>query len=153
MARVKGKDVILEMMDSIERLEEIAKEHEHRLKELGDVAMDSAARIVGLASGFGTLTSGLRQLTTQVGQVTTQMGQVTTQMGHLGDQAASLTSRIEALESDMLTLAQGFRDGAAAQRESQQHLARLGRLLVQYAGNSDSRFDAIEGRLDALESA
>lgn len=146
MARVKGKDVILEMMDSIERLEEIAKEHEHRLKELGDVAMDSAARIVGLASGFGTLTSGLRQLTTQ-------MGQVTTQMGHLGDQAASLTSRIEALESDMLTLAQGFRDGAAAQRESQQHLARLGRLLVQYAGNSDSRFDAIEGRLDALESA
>lgn len=116
MARVKGRDLVLEIVEAVERAERTAQQQ------------------------------------TELMEAVTALSEHTTErIGQLRESIAQLNERVASLESESDELSLQFAKGARLAQEHARQLGQVGRLLRELAGGSETRFDTIETRLDALE--
>lgn len=130
MARAKGRDVVIDLMDAVAKLEATATRHADQLEALAAHAVATSAEMLGLSE--------------QVRDVSRRMHDVSQRM-------EDVSQRVGSLEVEFQELAQGFVESAKLSRTIEQQLGRVARLLGEFAGSSTSRFDDIEGRLEKLE--
>lgn len=130
MARVKGRDVLLELMDSVEALQATAAEHADLLASMAEHTVSTSAEMTALAG---------------------QVAHVSRQMSHVSQRMDDIAKRTASLEADFQTLAQNSVESVKFARTLQQQLGRTAKLLGEFAGGSKNRFETIEGRLDRLE--
>jgi chromosome segregation ATPase len=125
------------MLDSVAKLEAAVTAHADQLETLAHHAMRTSAEVTALA--------------VQVRDVSKRMDDVSKRMDDVSNRMDGVAQRLGSLEGETQSLAEGFVESAGLARSTQQQVGRFARLLTEYAGRSDSRFDEIEGRLDALE--
>ena len=172
MAKVKGPDVLLGLMEAVAKLEATSEKHADQLESLAQTAMATTATLTALTSDMrhlwrasaetakrmddmtqrmNDMTQRMDDMTQRMNDMTQHMNRMTQHLGSLSGHVGSMTGRVESLESEMMTLAQGFVQAAASAREREQLTKHVARLLNEFAGRSLTRFDAIEGRLLKLE--
>ena len=139
MARSRGRDVVIELMDAVEALQATSQRHTEQLEALAQVSMETVAHVTALTQTVGTLSHTVGTLSNTVGTLSHTVG--------------TLTQRVEALESDVRRLSEGFVAAAANSRLQTQQLAQVGRLIGQLAEGAQDRFERIESRLTKLERA
>ncbi|MFZ5444245.1 MAG: hypothetical protein ACOZQL_29885 [Myxococcota bacterium] len=172
MARVTGKDVVLDLMDEVKRLGDLQVRQdaafarfEVRLELVIDHTRNLATQMEGLSQRVDGLTQrmdgltqrmdGLTQrmdeLTQQMGAVTQQMNAVTQQMNgmtqHLGvvtRAVADFSDEATSLRADLTTLARTNAETGAG-------LKRVAALLAKVVDTTDERFDDLEARVLKLE--
>jgi predicted nucleic acid-binding Zn-ribbon protein len=137
MARVKGRDALLDLMDTVARLEATTGRHAEALETLAAQMAKTTAQVVGLTTIYGGLASGMRGLSQRMDEMSTRMEQ--------GEQ------RLQALEGDMQRQHEMTLSAASTAREQQHLVGRLGKFIGVLADSSSDRFDEIEARVDALE--
>lgn len=130
MARAKGRDVLLDLMDSVEKLEASSRLHAEQLENLAKLAMGTSATVTALSA---------------------EVQQVWRALESLADEMGAVSQRVNSLESEVQVLSEGFSQAAVAGRTHQQQMSRFARLFVEFVDGSRSRFDLIEIRLDKLE--
>ncbi len=151
MAKVKGRDVVLELMNTVERLERGFETHSDRLDEMAQVAMNMAARTTAMEARTSHLEQRMNQLTATVNQLVTTVNQMNATVTAMGTEVTSLRTEAAELSADTTRFAE-LAVGAAKQgRENQLGIGRLARLLGELAEGTDSRFDQLEHRVTALE--
>ncbi len=130
MARVRGRDVLLELMDAVAKLDATSAAHTEQLESLAAVSMQTSATVTGLSG---------------------QVRGLSEQMRGLSEQMRLAWKAIDKLDREMHDLSEGFALAAITARSNQDAVKRVGQLVLQLAEGSSSRFERIEGRLDALE--
>ena len=123
MARVKGRDVLLEVMETVAKLEAGATAQAEKLEALAVHAAQAAAEMAALRL----------------------------ELRELSRAAKSVEQRVGSLEPEFHALSQGFVDTAKLNRTQQQQIGQLARLINEVAGNSHTRLEDLEERVDALE--
>jgi chromosome segregation ATPase len=165
MARVKGRDVVLELMDAVERLEATSAEHADLLESLAEHTVSTSAEVAALAGQMAHVSRQMNDVSQRMNDVSQRMDDVSQRMDDVSQRVDDVSQRMEgvsqglagvskrtaSLEVDFHTLAQNSVESAKLARTVQQHLGRLAKLLGEYAGGSKSRFETIEDRLDRLE--
>lgn len=151
MARAKGRDVLVEMMETVAKLEATATAHATKLEALAVHAVQSAVETTALRLGLGELATGLADVSKRMNDVSKRMDDVAKRVDGLSDRTGHVLQRVGALETENHALAQGFVDTAKLARTQQQQLGQLARLVKEQAGNSKTRLDEIEDRVVALE--
>lgn len=123
MARAKGRDVLIELMDSVAQIQATTARHADLLETLAAQAVSIAHRVQSLER----------------------------QVQSLERQVHELERQVHELGSEVHELAQGFVQSAELSRTLQQQVGRMARTLGDFAGGSATRLKAIEQRLDRLE--
>ncbi len=144
MARAKGRDVVIDLMDAVGKLEATSTAHADQLEALARQAMVTSAEVTALAHQ-------MRDVSQRMDDVSQRMDDVSQRMDDVSQRMDGVSQRVGSLEGEFTSLAQGFVESARLARVTEQQLGRFARLLGEFAGGSRSRFDDIEGRLDALE--
>lgn len=122
MARVKGRDVVIDMMDAVEKLHATSAEHAELLESMAAHAMQTSAELTALS----------------------------VQMVSTSKRLNEVSHRVTSLEGDFHSFAENFVRSATLARTTEEQLGRLARLLGEFAGDSNSRFDSLEGRVSKL---
>jgi chromosome segregation ATPase len=172
MARVTGKDVVLDLMGEVKRLGEVQVRQEAafaRFEMRLELVIDHtrtlatqldgltqrvdglAQRMDGLTQRMDELTQRMDELTQQMGAVTQQMNTITQQMNgvtqHLGvvtRAVADFSDESTSLRGDLTTLARTSGEMGAG-------LKRVAALLAKMVNTNDERFDDLEARVLELE--
>ena len=144
MARVKGRDVVVELLDAVAKLEATTALHAEQLESLADLAMGMTVQVTALSSE-------LRQVSRNASELSKRMDDVSKRMDDVSKRMDDVSTRVDGIEGDLQTLAQGFVDAAATARTAQQQTGRLAKILGDLAEGNRSRFDDIEDRLVKLE--
>lgn len=158
MARARGRDVVLELMNAVERLEATTARHAEQMEEVARLGLQTAATTVALAAdmrAFKQQFDGLKQqvdgLKQQVDGLKHQVDGLKHQIDGVQEQVVGLDVRVGSLEEETLALSGALVKSAETSREIQQQMGRFARLLAQFAEGNTSRFDDIEQRLTRLE--
>lgn len=165
MARVRGREVVVDLMDAVAKLQETSTQHAEQLEALASLSMGMAARLTGVEQQVTGLTHQFNGLTHQVNGLTHQVNGLAQHVSAIAQQLATVASHVEdlsggfvqlrqrvtALEQDAQQLAEGFLNGAKLARSTEQQLGRFGMLLGQLADGSNSRIDQLEARVKKLE--
>jgi methyl-accepting chemotaxis protein len=172
MARIKGRDVVLELMEAVGALEKTAVLHARQLGEIATMAVETSARAHGLTTHVGALAKGfsdlsrrmddmttrMNDMTTRMHDMTTRMHDMTTRMHDMSTRTNDMSTRMDAFENEAASFEAGLATQAehtkvAAQTSNQQaqQIGRLSRLIGVFADSSTNRFDDIESRLVVLE--
>jgi chromosome segregation ATPase len=144
MARARGRDVVLELMDAVGELEKTTALHATQLGDIAALAVETSAKVVGLSGQMGALTKGFADLSRRMDDMTHRMDDMTHRMDALTRETASLGA-------DLTTQAETTLLASKTAHQQQQQLGRVARLLSVFADGSDHRFADIESRLGALE--
>lgn len=158
MARVTGKDVLVDLMSTVKALTESqARQDEDiqriivRLELMTErtnglaTRMDTmAAQMDEMATQMQSMTTQMQMLTTQMQTTTTQMSAMSSSMGFFGRELGSLGEDHNTLRGEFVTLA---RHGV----ETRSQLNRLSGILTRLGTSTDERFDEVETRLTKLE--
>ncbi len=137
MARARGRDVVLELMDAVGELEKTTALHATQLGDIAALAVETSAKVVGLSGQMGALTKGFADLSRRMDDMTHRMDALTRETASLG--------------ADLTTQAETTLLASKTAHQQQQQLGRVARLLSVFADGSDHRFADIESRLGALE--
>jgi len=165
MARVKGRDVLLELMDAVAKLEASSERHATQMESMAKISMETTAivtalsgevrmlwREVGVISkSVASLSSTVDALSSNVDALSSNVDALSSNVGSLSSSVGAIAQRVESLETETQRLSEGFLDAAQGARTNQQNLGQVARLLVEFSGNHTDRFDRIESRLDKLE--
>lgn len=144
MARVKGRDVLLEMMETVAKLEATATSHAVKLEALAVHAVQSAAETTALRVDLREVAKGMHD-------VSKRMDDVSKRMDDLSERTERVVQRVGSLETEAHSLAQGFVDTAKLARTQQQLVGQLARLIKEQADSSSGRLDELEERVHNLE--
>lgn len=144
MARVAGKDVMLELMNTVERLDRGFATHAGRLDEMAKVAMEMAARTAALASRSD-------QFTTRMNEMTVTVNQLTANVSSMGAEVTRFTTEVGELSDDTTRFAEIAITAARESQETRGDLRRLTRLVGALAERHGTRLDDIEARVTRLE--
>jgi methyl-accepting chemotaxis protein len=172
MARVKGRDVVVELMDSVAKLEATSALHAEQLESLAKHAIGTTATVTALGSEMRLIWRSVGELSKRMDDVSKRMDDVSKRMDDvskrmddvskrmdglaaatlsIADQLGGVTQRVGSLETELQAQASAFVDAAVTARTHQQQLGRFAKLISQFADGSSSRFDDIEDRLVKLE--
>ncbi|MCC6335791.1 MAG: hypothetical protein IT380_17580 [Myxococcales bacterium] len=172
MARVYGKDLIIELMETVRRLDQgMARQEEVNERILARLDLmsertNAIAGQLGVVSGrLDDLTQRMNDLTQRMNELTQRMNELTQRMNELTQRMNELTERMNEVAGDVTSLRSGFVELAADQsllgsdfarfrvltQELRQNLRRLTELFLQSLDTSTDRFDELEARLAALE--
>jgi methyl-accepting chemotaxis protein len=151
MARVKGRDVVVELLDSVAKLEATSALHAEQLESLAKHAIGTTATVTALGSELRLVWRSVGDLSKRMDDVSKRMDGLAGATLAIADQLNGVTQRVGSLEAELQTQASAFVDAAATARTQQQQLGRFARLISQFADGSSSRFDDIEDRLVKLE--
>jgi methyl-accepting chemotaxis protein len=172
MARVKGRDLLLDMMDTLAKLEASSEAYALQMEEIARMGLETRAIVTGLSSDMrrlsatvgslsatvGTLSATSRSLSASVdtlsatvGSLSATVGSLSATVGSLSETVGSITARVGSLEEEVGNLSAGFVKAAAGSRTNQQHVATLARIFNEYAGQSTDRIERLEDRVGKLE--
>ncbi|PZR11441.1 MAG: hypothetical protein DI536_17595 [Archangium gephyra] len=165
MASVSGKDVVLALMNTGERLERGFAHHAQRLDEMARVAMEMAARTTALetrATQFeirmNEMTVTVNQLASTVNHLTSTVNHLTSTVNHLtgnvnlmGAEVTRFTKEVGELSADTTRFAELAVTTARGAQETRADLRRLSKLVGTLAGRHGDRLDHIEARVTKLE--
>lgn len=151
MAKVKGRDVVLELMNTVERLERGFETHSDRLDEMAQVAMNMAARTTAMEARTTHFAQRVNQLTATVNQLVATVNQMNATVNAMGTEVTSLRTEVAELSADTTRFAELTIDAAKLGRENRLGIGQLARLIGELADGTDSRFDRLEHRVTALE--
>lgn len=158
MARVKGRDVLLEMMEAVSQLQASSALHAAQMDEVAKMGLETRATVTALAADmrhFSKQVHGLATtvsaLSTTVSALSTTVGSLSTTVGPLSTTVETLSSRVATLETEVGRLSEGFLMAATTAHTNQQHLARLAGMFNQFAGGERDRIDDLEDRVVKLE--
>ena len=144
MARVKGRDLVLEMMDVVASLEATAKKHADLIESLAAHAISTSAELTSVAGR-------LAQVSQRVADVSERVADVSNRVADVSNRVADVSERVGSLEREFKELAAGFVESAGLVRTTQAGLKRLTRLMVEMAGGTGHRLDDLEVRVTRLE--
>lgn len=130
MARVKGRDVLLDMLDAMHALEATSAQHTEQLEE--------HARL-------------LTKFSTDVTQLKRDVAQLQTHVAQLQTDVTQLYSSVRILSDDATAMMESGNKMAELNRVTTQQVGRLAKAVAALAGDSDDRMTQIESRLDRLE--
>jgi len=151
MARARGRDVVLELMDAVGELEKTTALHATQLGDIAALAVETSAKVVGLSGQMGALTKGFADLSRRMDDMTHRMDDMTHRMDDMTHRMDALTRETASLGADLTTQAETTLLASKTAHQQQQQLGRVARLLSVFADGSDHRFADIESRLGALE--
>jgi len=123
MARVAGRDVVLELLDTVRQLKTNADRHE----------------------------VDLRRLNTRMDSMAARMVEVVERMTALAAETSLLRASVVAMSTDMTAFAGDLKHLAEGYSETKVLVGRLAKLLTEYAGSNDERMDELEARVLKLE--
>ncbi|GMU63058.1 MAG: hypothetical protein AMXMBFR34_48210 [Myxococcaceae bacterium] len=151
MARVYGKDLIIELMETVRRLDQgMARQEEVNERIFTRLDLMSE-RTNAIAGQLGIVSSRLDDLTQRMNELTQRMNELTQRMNEVAGDVTSLRSGFVELAADQSLLGSEFAGFRVLTQELRQNLRRLTELFVQSLGTSADRFDELEARLAALE--
>lgn len=151
MARVAGKDVMLELMNTVERLEKTAGEHADTLAELAETALKMSAGWAAIDARLSHMVARSNKLEQTVATIHNTVATLQKDVaGHTRD-LSFLSKSLSVMAEDSANLTRGFATGAAQTREQQRMYGQLARTVTGLAGESDARFDELEHRVTKLE--
>jgi methyl-accepting chemotaxis protein len=130
MARVKGREVVLDLMDSVAELRATVAEHAVQLEHLGKVTAS---------------------LSTRMDEMSTRMDEMSTRMDEMSTRMDEMSTRMDEMSSDLGNLSRGFFEAAKTNATLQQQLGRAAKLIGELADRSQVRFDELEQRVLKLE--
>ena len=165
MARIKGRDVVIDLMDAVAKLEATATKHADLLEAMGTHAVTMSVEMTALSGQVSAVARRMDDLTVRMDDLATRMDDMATRMNGMSSQAhatsqrvgqtsqemGEVSQRITSLETEFQIHAQNALKSAKLARTTEEQLGRFARLLGDYAGQSTTRFDEIEGRLVKLE--
>jgi methyl-accepting chemotaxis protein len=172
MARVKGRDVIIELMDTVEKLQETTTQHADLLESMAEHAARTSAQLTALAAHTAYTarrTNELSQRTNELSQRTNELSQRMNDLAQRTNEFAQrmndhssriddhslgmrqLSERTAALETEFQKHAENALLSADLGRKTQSHVGHLARLLKELADETDSRLEEIEHRVTKLE--
>lgn len=179
MARVAGKDVVLDLMEEVKRLGELQVRQdaafarfEVRLELVIDHTRSLATQLDGLTQRVDGLTQRMDGLTQRMDGLTQRMDELTQQMNAVTQQMNAVTQQMNAVTQQMngvtqhlggVTRAVGdFSDEttslrtdltalARANADTGAGLKRVTALLAKVIATDDERFDDLEARVLELE--
>ena len=137
MARVKGREVVVALLDAVAKLERTTSAHAEKIEAIATLAMGTSTRVHGLSLQMADLAHGFRELSHRVDVISTRLDGVST--------------RVDELDEDLKQQAEQLLASAKLSRVMEQQLGQVARLLASFADGSRSRFESIEDRLDDLE--
>jgi predicted nucleic acid-binding Zn-ribbon protein len=130
VARLKGREVLLELMETAAKLEAGATAHAEKLEALAVHAGQAAAEMAALRIELREFAKAVRSMEQRV---------------------KGVEQRVGSLEPEFHAISQGFVDTAKFTRTHQQQIGQLARLINVVAGDSDTRLDDLEERVGTLE--
>jgi chromosome segregation ATPase len=158
MARVIGKDVLVELLDVVEQLKASQKRQDEdierivtRLGLMAERSNETVARMDSMTARIDALTARMNEMTARMNEMTARMNEMTARMNELSAEMASLREHFRELAEDQLGLRQDFVSLAQHGRQMQAGLQRLSAILVKALDVTDERFDELEARIAALE--
>jgi chromosome segregation ATPase len=144
MARVKGREVVLELMDAVAQLEKTSSAHTEQLEAIAALAVETSAHV-------GRMSLQLGELAVRVGDVSKRMDDVSKRMDDVSMRTDTLAREMELLDRELATQADQFLAAVKLSRTNQEQVGRVARVLAAFADGNKTRFESIEDRLDALE--
>ena len=158
MARAKGRDVVLELMESVARLEVTTAQQAEVMQSLADHVVATSAELTAYSRHMAELWRRMEDVSRRVGEVSQRMGdvservgEVSQRMGDLSERVGGLSQRTSSLEGDFHGFAELVVTSAKLSQTVQREVGRLATLMGEFAGGSRTRFETIEERLDRLE--
>ncbi|MBL8910424.1 MAG: hypothetical protein JNM17_06940 [Archangium sp.] len=165
MARVTGKDVLVDLMSTVKALTESQARQDEDIQRIIVRLELMTERTNGLATRMDTMAAQMDEMATQMQSMTTQMQMLTTQMQMLTTQMQTTTTQMSAMSSSMgffgrelgslgedhNTLRGEFVTLARHGVETRSQLNRLSGILTRLGTSTDERFDEVETRLTKLE--
>lgn len=137
MGSVAGRDVILGLLETMGQLRSSVERHEVDIERLNTRMNAMAGRMDDMAN--------------RMDDVTNRMDDMTARMAALAGETGLLRTGMVAMSEDMTAFAGDLKHLAQGYSETNGHLARLTKLLTDYAGSSDERMDELEARMTKLE--
>lgn len=144
MGRVAGRDVILGLLETMGQLRSSVERHEVDIERLNARMNAMAGRMDDMANRMDAMTNRLDDVTARLADLTARMSALAGETGLLRTGMVAMSDDMTAFAGDLKHLAQGY-------AETNGHLARLTKLLTNYAGSSDERMDELEARMTKLE--
>ena len=144
MARAKGRDVVLELMESVARLEVTTAQQAEVMQSLADHVVATSAELTAYSRHMAELWRRMEDVSRRVGEVSQRMGDLSERVG-------GLSQRTSSLEGDFHGFAELVVTSAKLSQTVQREVGRLATLMGEFAGGSRTRFETIEERLDRLE--
>ena len=158
MASVSGKDVVLALMNTGERLERGFAHHAQRLDEMARVAMEMAARTTALETRATQFEIRMNEMTVTVNHLTSTVNHLTSTVNHLtgnvnlmGAEVTRFTKEVGELSADTTRFAELAVATAREAQETRADLRRLSKLVGTLAERHGDRLDDIEARVTKLE--
>jgi chromosome segregation ATPase len=137
MARVAGRDVLVQLMDAVAQLQASQARQDEDIERI-IVRLDlMSGRMNGLAGQQASLAQQMAQMAEQMALLSQRMDESSAQMDELAED-------LRALRGDFVSLAQHGRETSGG-------LKRLSEIVVKALGTSEERFDELEARLARLE--
>lgn len=144
MARVTGKDVLVELMEAVEQLKASQQRQDKDIERI-------VTRLGLMAERSNETVSRMDSMTARMDALTTRMNEMTARMNEMTGEMASLREHFRELADDQLGLRQDFVSLAQHGRQTQAGLQRLSDIIVKALGTTDERFDELEARVAKLE--
>lgn len=151
MAKVVGKDVLLDLMDEVKRLGDTQRRHEQSLQRVTtrmDVVVEHSR---ALGHRFEETAKQVSSLSQRMGAVTQQMNSVTQQMHTLSEQFGGVVGHVSGFSGELTSLRADLTEVIGVQAEFGGGLKRLSAILLKALGANEDRFDELEERLTRLE--
>jgi hypothetical protein len=158
MAKVVGKDLLLDLIDEVKRLGEAQQRQElstqrleTRVDLLAEHSREMSRRIDGVERQMGVLTEQMGVLTEQMAVLTEQMDVVRQQMSVTTGQFGGVLSVVNAFSDEVTGLRTDLTALSEAQADFGSGLKRISAILVKALGATEDRFDELEQRVARLE--
>ncbi|MEW6432583.1 MAG: hypothetical protein AB1730_13855 [Myxococcota bacterium] len=151
MARVMGKDVLVELMEAVEQLKASQQRQDNDIERIVTRLGLMAERSNETVSRMDSMTARMDALTARMNEMTARMNEMTAWMNETTAEMASLRGHFRELADDQLALRRDFVSLAQHGRQTQTGLQRLSDIIVKALGTTDERFDELEARVAKLE--
>jgi chromosome segregation ATPase len=172
MARVKGRDVVLDLMDGFQELRLEVDQHRERLaamestqgelvtgfRELANASRATATQLHAVTTHLNLVTERMNEVTERMNEVTERMNEVTGRMNEVTERMNGVEGRVDGLTAQverLTVLAERQQDQFAESRRSYERqsaiLGDLSEVLGKIVRGTRSRIEDHEARLQVLE--
>lgn len=151
MARVKGREVVVDLMDAVAALEKTTALHATQLRDVAALAVETSARVHGLTGQTSSLMKGFSDLSRRMDDLSRRMDDMSQRMDDMSQRMNELTTGLGEVEAGLNVQAENLLVAAKTVHQQQEQFARVGRLLATFAASNGDRFDELDARLTVLE--
>ena len=144
MAKVAGKDVLIDLIDSVNQLKTSQARLEENFERMSARLELMAERSAATSMKLEQVSSRMEQLSSTVEQLSSTVKQTVTDIGFLSRAFREMSNDQTAMQADFVRM-------AGTTRESQAVLKHMATVLTNSITSTDERFEKIEARLTKVE--